>query len=112
MTDFESVTAAFVFAGRHGFDAAEEIVQARRARKSGIPGYVQDAPRVFEQRLRVFDPQALNEAFRSGSRPLFEEPFEVERAQVRAGRDVAQRRLVSIVSFDEVDAGLDALEVE
>ncbi len=67
---------------------------------------------MFEQRLRVFDPQALNEAFRSGSRPLLEEPLEVKRAQIRTRRDIAQRRLVSIVCLDEVDAGFDALEVE
>jgi hypothetical protein len=60
----------------------------------------------------VFDPQALNEAFWSGPRPLLEEPLEVKRAQIRACRDIAQRRLVSIVCLDEVDAGFDALEVE
>ena len=66
---------------------------------------------MFEQRFCVFDSQALNEAFRSGPRPPLEEPLEVKRAQLRARRDIAQQRLVSIVCFDEVDAGLDALVV-
>ena len=66
---------------------------------------------MLEQGFGVLDPQALGEALWCGPRPALEEPLEVKRAQIGARGDIAQRGLVSIVRFDEVDAGFDALEI-
>ncbi len=93
VVDDHAGALAFVFARRYGFEIDKQIVQPSRAGQSGFVGSIEQAARIRQLLLGMFDGQVLDETLGADAGPATEDPLKMGGTQVQTSRCLIQTGL-------------------